>query len=208
MKKYVSLIAVIAMLVSLCACGASQAADHENAAEPISAAEDIVETEAENTVDGSDVATDTNTANMSDLSDDQQIAVWLVQQFCSSDFFHEITENYESEIVTDARETEVTHGVIYELEDFNGVPVNVVMLRLSADWLYQGTVGEDICLLVDLETGDVYNSVTAEGVYGELLSCMYSHTEYGQTPMYSDMERCTEFTAEEIDAVNAALAGR
>ena len=209
MKKMVSLVAAVAMLMSLCACGASQD-NAAAAAEPVSSEENTVESETENAADSPNTVTDTDAESVSDLSTNQQIAVWLVQQFCASDFFREITENYESASGTSAREVEVTHGDIYELEDFNGIPVHAVMLCLSADWCYEDTVDESIYLLVDLETGDIYNSVTADmdSGYGLLLSCMHSHVESGQSPLWTDMESCTELTAEEIAALNAALAGR
>lgn len=207
MKKIISTFVAASMFVLLCACSGTPAADTPSPAEPNTVQDTVppVQPEAE-TPEAEQTAEPMAEQALPDLPDEQLIAVYLVQQFCSSDFFAEISRNYENDLGKAPREPELSHATVYQLGNMEGAAVHVLMIRLNADWNYNGGNDDNIFLLIDLETGDIYDSLTAGGTFGLVLNCMYSHTEFDNDIIYSEMETYTDFTEEEIAAVNSVLA--
>lgn len=192
MKKILVLILVTIMALSLVACGGNNSQTETN------------NSEAE-------------TNNEPQLTEQQQMVVNATNQFLGSDIYKDAVGAYEEITGEEARVPKVIHAIDYQLEDFNGYAVDVMLIRLEADVLYGDSVYEDTQLLVDKGSGEICDRITIdewtkafdgsceseEDVYPMLIMCYSFLENNGQ--MWAEMETLTELTEADLEVINNNL---
>ena len=138
MKKILALLLVSIMALSLVACGGNNANAETN----------------------DNQTSQTETSNESNLTEQQQMVVDATNQVLASDSFKEIVSAYEEASQSEAKEPKVVQAIDYQLDDFNGYKVDVMLIKLQADVMYDNAIYKDFQILVDKESGEVYDKVS------------------------------------------------
>lgn len=197
MKKILALLLVSIMALSLVACGGNNANAETN---------DNQTSQAE-------------TSNESNLTEQQQMVVDATNQVLASDSFKEIVSAYEEASQSEAKEPKVVQAIDYQLDDFNGYKVDVMLIKLQADVMYDNAIYKDFQILVDKESGEVYDKVSLnvaewsnsfdgtckseEDVKPMLLMC-YSFLEQNGL-LWTDSETLVELTEADLEVINNNL---
>ena len=197
MKKILALLLVSIMALSLVACGGNNANAETN----------------------DNQTSQTETSNESNLTEQQQMVVDATNQVLASDSFKEIVSAYEEASQCEAKEPKVVQAIDYQLDDFNGYKVDVMLIKLQADVMYDNAIYKDFQILVDKESGEVYDKVSLnvaewsnsfdgtckseEDVKPMLLMC-YSFLEQNGL-LWTDSETLVELTEADLEVINNNL---
>ena len=197
MKKILALLLVSIMALSLVACGGNNANAETN----------------------DNQTSQTETSNESNLTEQQQMVVDATNQVLASDSFKEIVSAYEEASQSEAKEPKVVQAIDYQLDDFNGYKVDVMLIKLQADVMYDNAIYKDFQILVDKERGEVYDKVSLnvaewsnsfdgtckseEDVKPMLLMC-YSFLEQNGL-LWTDSETLVELTEADLEVINNNL---
>ena len=197
MKKILALLLVSIMTLSLVACGGNNANAETN----------------------DNQTSQTETSNESNLTEQQQMVVDATNQVLASDSFKEIVSAYEEASQSEAKEPKVVQAIDYQLDDFNGYKVDVMLIKLQADVMYDNAIYKDFQILVDKESGEVYDKVSLnvaewsnsfdgtckseEDVKPMLLMC-YSFLEQNGL-LWTDSETLVELTEADLEVINNNL---
>ena len=197
MKKILALLLVSIMALSLVACGGNNANAETN----------------------DNQTSQTETSNESNLTEQQQMVVDATNQVLASDSFKEIVSAYEEASQSEAKEPKVVQAIDYQLDDFNGYKVDVMLIKLQADVMYDNAIYKDFQILVDKESGEVYDKVSLnvaewsnsfdgtckseEDVKPMLLMC-YSFLEQNGL-LWADSETLVELTEADLEVNNNNL---
>ena len=197
MKKILALLLVSIMALSLVACGGNNANAETN----------------------DNQTSQTETSNESKLTEQQQMVVDATNQVLASDSFKEIVSAYEEASQSEAREPKVVQAIDYQLDDFNGYKVDVMLIKLQADVMYDNAIFEDFQILVDKESGEVYDKVSLnvaewsnsfdgtchseEDVKPMLLMCYSFLEQNGQ--LWTESETLVELTEADLEVINNNL---
>lgn len=197
MKKILALLLVSIMALSLVACGGNNANAETN----------------------DNQTSQTETSNESNLTEQQQMVVDATNQVLASDSFKEIVSAYEEASQSQAKEPKVVQAIDYQLDDFNGYKVDVMLIKLQADVMYDNAIYKDFQILVDKESGEVYDKVSLnvaewsnsfdgtckseEDVKPMLLMC-YSFLEQNGL-LWTDSETLVELTEADLEVINNNL---
>lgn len=197
MKKILALLLVSIMALSLVACGGNNANAETN----------------------DNQTSQTETSNESNLTEQQQMVVDATNQVLASDSFKEIVSAYEEASQSEAKEPKVVQAIDYQLDDFNGYKVDVMLIKLQADVMYDNAIYKDFQILVDKESGEVYDNVSLnvaewsnsfdgtckseEDVKPMLLMC-YSFLEQNGL-LWTDSETLVELTEADLEVINNNL---
>lgn len=197
MKKILALLLVSIMALSLVACGGNNANAETN----------------------DNQTSQTETSNESNLTEQQQMVVDATNQVLASDSFKEIVSAYEEASQSEAKEPKVVQAIDYQLDDFNGYKVDVMLIKLQADVMYDNAICKDFQILVDKESGEVYDKVSLnvaewsnsfdgtckseEDVKPMLLMC-YSFLEQNGL-LWTDSETLVELTEADLEVINNNL---
>lgn len=197
MKKILALLLVSIMALSLVACGGNNANAETN----------------------DNQTSQTETSNESNLTEQQQMVVDATNQVLASDSFKEIVSAYEEASQSEAKEPKVVQAIDYQLDDFNGYKVDVMLIKLQADVMYDNAIYKDFQILVDKESGEVYDKVSLnvaewsnsfdgtckseEDVKPMLLMC-YSFLEQNGL-LWTDSETLVELTEADLEVINNNL---
>lgn len=197
MKKILALLLVSIMALSLVACGGNNANAETN----------------------DNQTSQTETSNESNLTEQQQMVVDATNQVLASDSFKEIVSAYEEASQSEAKEPKVVQAIDYQLDDFNGYKVDVMLIKLQADVMYDNAFYKDFQILVDKESGEVYDKVSLnvaewsnsfdgtckseEDVKPMLLMC-YSFLEQNGL-LWTDSETLVELTEADLEVINNNL---
>ena len=128
MKKFICVILSLVLVMALCACGGSESAPAPQASIEISA----------------------------DASNDD-IAVSALKAFLNEGIYQKFVTDYENTIGEKARQLEITNATEYNIPDFEGNKMHFLMVNGSADVLVGDGIYDRLILLVDLDSGAVYD---------------------------------------------------
>ena len=190
MKKFICFILCLMLVMALCACGGSESAPAPQASIEISA----------------------------DASNDD-IAVSALKAFLNEGIYQKFVTDYENTIGEKARQLEITNATEYNIPDFEGNKMHFLMVNGSADVLVGDGIYDRLILLVDLDSGAVYDQYSMDTVNfdgdvstleGRIRYCMNCYDSYlmGHNDgimTNPELETKTDLSADEIAAINAAI---
>ena len=202
MKKFIAVLLMLSMMLSLAACGGSTEAQPETPAP-----------EAE-------APAPQATIEIAEDAGNQDIAITALQAFLAEDVYGTLVADFEEATQQPARELEITAATEYTIPDFEGTDMHLLMVNGAADVLTQDdTIYDRIILLVDLDTGAVYDQYSMDifnftgdtsDYEGKVRYCLNVYNGYlmGNNDGFMtspQTEVKTDLTAEEIAAINQAI---
>jgi len=152
------------------------------------------------------------------LSELQQLAVDTVAAFMAEKG-EAMIQGFERETAGKAREPRVVNVMEYHLADYDGQGgvAHCLMIALEADIFVGDGFDDSLRLLVDLDSGAVYNSVeldedilnrgepaNREELNTFLLNGYFSHLIFGEG-VWASIELREEFSEADLAAINEAL---
>ena len=200
MKKMLAVLLVLLMVLVMAACGGT--AEPQNTPEP--------ETEVPAPQATIEIAADA-------ANDD--IAVAALKAFLAEDIYGKLVSDFEEVTQQQARPLEITAATEYSIPDLEGEEMHLLMVNGVADVLHNDAILDRIILLVDLDTGAVYdqysidmdsfdgNLSTYEGKVKYCLGCYNSYLMGNNDGIMTNpaTEVKTDLSAEEIAAINEAI---
>lgn len=195
MKKTLAFLAALVMVLSLCACGSGKG--------------------SETTAAGTE----------SKFTAEQQIVVDAVHTQLESDQFAQWQKLAKEFSGNDPKAPEVTSVVRYEIEDFDGSPMDCYLVNISADVAYwvneaaqQGAMLDQFQLFISSDGKTVTDSITTDACNGTedtttdegraiYLLWIFGNRMSGdyEGSFLNDSETVTEWTADEIAVVNGNI---
>jgi len=237
LKKYRIVLLILALCCGLCACGDSgtgnpdhdyvialmekgdydmaiQVLEHLNgdsdSEEEVPASGETAEENAETTVPTAEP--------VPSLSEMQQLVVDTVATFMAEKG-EAMIRGFEEQTAGKAREPRVINAMEYHLADFDGKGgvAHCMMIALEADVFVGDGFDGSVRLLVDLDSGAVYNSVeldesilnrgepaNREELNTFLLNGYFSHLVFGEG-IWASHELREDFSEADLTAINDAL---
>ena len=206
MKKILALLLVTVMVLSLVACG-------DNTGE-------VTTNTSEVTTNNNEVETNNSEAEVNhepQLTEQQQMVVNATKQFLASDSYKEVVDAYEKIMGSEATEPKVMQAIDYQLDDFNGYNVDVMLIKLQANVLFGDSSWNEVQILVDKESGDVCDRISVdewvktfdgtcdseEDVNPMLIMCYCFFENNGR--VWTEMETLMELTEADLDVINNNL---
>ncbi len=221
MKKRIALLLVLAMCLSLAACGSKA---EETTPETTVPETTVPETTVPETTVPETTVPET-TAPVPILSAEQQLIFDVVQASLGSEEFANRQSLYKEFTGSEPRNAEIAKVVHYSNGDFDGVAVDGYLVSIAADvaWWHneaaqEGAAAEYYNIFVDSNSKAVYDSITTDAgnaeqdiktdegraiyllwVFGNILDGSYEGN------YCNDSETAVEMTADEISLINAKL---
>jgi hypothetical protein len=198
MKKMIAVLLVLLMVLAMTACGGNTAA--QEASEP-------------------EVPAPQATIEIAQDAESDDIAVAALKAFLAEDVYGKLVGDFEEVTQQEARQLEITAAAEYSIPDLEGEEMHLLMVNGAADVLHNDAIYDRIILLVDLETGAVYdqysidinsfdgNMSTYEGKVKYCLGCYNSYLMGDNDGIMTNPETevKTDLSAEEIAAINEAI---
>ena len=248
MRKILSFCIAAALCLSLGACGSAKNSDHDyilsllergeydkaiRVIEMLRDGAEGVQTQSAQTVAteatvpqtaAADTAA-TQTAAMegpvAGATDREKLAADTVKTFLENTGDAAIKQ-YEDVIAKKARPTTVTHAMEYRLGNWDGKGTNAhcMLIWLSADVVWDNSAYDSVQILLDMDTGEIYDSLNADwnlldACDGDptnkeefntiALNAYLSYVLYGAEQMWTEWEIREEFSDSELAAINEAL---
>ena len=202
MKKIVAVLLMLSMVLTLAACGGS------------SAPQSTPEPETEDTVPTPQAAIE-----IAEDAQNEDIAVAALKAFLAEDIYGKMVGDFEAMTGTKARELEITSASEYTIPDFEGTQMHLLMVYGKADVVHDDGAFDSMILLVDLDTGAVYDQYSMDifnftgdtsTPEGRIRYCLNVYDSYlmGNNDGYMTspkLEVKTDLSADEIAAINAAI---
>ena len=159
------------------------------------------------------------TIEIAEDAENDDIAVAALKAFLAEDVYGKLVGDFEEITGQQARELEITAATEYTIPDFEGAEMHLLMVNGAADVLHNDAILDRIILLVDLDTGAVYdqysidmdsfdgNLSTYEGKVKYCLGCYNSYLMGNNDGIMTNpvTEVKTDLSAEEIAAINEAI---
>lgn len=235
MKKVLSLALIILLCTALCACDSSGTGnpDHDyvialmekgdydmaiQVLEHLNGESDPEEEAAEEVAEEAVEAAAPTAEPAPSLTELQQVAVDTVAGFMAEKG-EAMIRGFEEETAGKAREPKVASAMEYHLADYDGKGgvAHCLMIALEADVFVGDGFEESVRLLVDLDSGAVYNSTeldesilnrgepaNREELNTFLLNGYFSHLLFGEG-VWASHELREEFSEEDLTVINEAL---
>ena len=157
------------------------------------------------------------------LSDREQLAVDTVNRYMTEKG-NEMVATYEEAIGQEARDVTVTHVLDYVLENWEMYDyVHCLMIRLAMDAVIfdengNGGVYDHMCIVLDMETGEIYDLTMPVQSNGEvpiydtvdtlmpvLANAFDSAIVFDESIVWSSAAQQDAFTAKELKNINKAI---
>lgn len=157
------------------------------------------------------------------LSEREQLAVDTVNRYMTEKG-NEMVATYEEDMGLEARDVTVTHVLDYVLEDWEMYDfVHCLMIRLAMDAVTRDENGEGavyyyMCIVLDMETGEIYDLTMPVQSNGEvpvydtvdtLMPCLVSAFDsaimFDDPVVWSSAAQHDYFTAKELKSINKAI---
>ena len=163
--------------------------------------------------------------NVDEPKDPKQLVMEAVAQVIESQDFADWQTMYTGFTGNEAKAPKVTAVSRYQIPDFEGVEMDCYLINVTADigyWIdpvaVRGVALEDFLLFVDASGETVYDSISTKALEADhdtsteegratYLMWLYDSTLRWDFDGYylNDSEVLTEWTAEDLEAVNAGL---
>ncbi|MBP0962698.1 MAG: hypothetical protein J6Q99_00145 [Oscillospiraceae bacterium] len=201
MKKFIAILLMLSMVLTLAACGGTAP---QNTPAP--------ETEDE-------VPAPQANIEIAEDAENEDIAIAALKAFLAEDIYGKLVGDFEETTQQEARSLEITAATEYTIPDLEGEEMHLLMVNGAADVLHNDAIYDRIILLVDLETGAVYdqysidmnsfdgNLSTYEGKVKYCIGCYNSYLMGDNDGFMTnpELEVKTDLSAEEIVAINLEL---
>ena len=157
------------------------------------------------------------------LGEREQLAVDTVNRYMTEKG-NEMVASYENDIGLEARNVTVTHAMDYVLENWEMYDyVHCLMIRLAMDAVIfdengNGGVYDHMCIVLDVETGEIYDLTMPVQTNGEvpiydtvdtlmpaLVNAFDSAIVFDEPIVWSSAAQQDAFTAKELKNINKAI---
>jgi len=194
MKKTLALLLALVMVLSLCACGGK----NTNAS--------INDAPANLVVDGKETSA-------------KDFLIDCLSEYIHSEEYLERTAEYENIFRKEASPFEVTYAFELKITNYGNekIPLHFLMVKAKCDYLFDGGSYDGMEMLVDYDTGMVYNKFNvdeswmtkdnkSEAICVAAVMGGFCDSRYNGEPIFNDSEVHIQFSESDIAEINQALS--
>lgn len=193
MRKTLALVLTLVLALSLCACGQKTAAEPEATPAPV-------------VMDGNEIS----------------IKDYLIEQlsaYIHSDEYLKREEAFEETFQKEAQPFAVTYAFELKMDGYGNenLSLDFFMIKANCNYFVDGCGFDEISLLVDYDTGMVYDSVSVdeswmekgnkeEAIYVAVAGGCFVDSRYNGEPIFVESETHIPLSESDIVQINEALS--